>query len=107
MTDKLQAWCESVLREYYPRGLRNEIYVEYANVLAAVLRKRTDFRLVEPLPEGAIPVRIYACVDDRCIFVDTDGSEFCETNTHRSIIETHILPRVKTPIVNAEPKGVE
>ena len=106
MSDNLQAWCEEIVAEYHAG---NDQYVQkrYAADLAAILRKRTDFRLIEPLPEGAVPVRIYASVDNRCIFADTDSSEFCETDTHRSIIDTYILPRIATPIVNAEPKGVE
>lgn len=101
MSDKLQAWCEEVLTEFYGGRLSHGVADELANIL----RNRTDFRLVEPLPEGAVPVRIYAAVDDRTIFVATKGTVFSETDTHQSIIDTFILPRVKTPIVNAEPKA--
>lgn len=116
MSDKLLEWCEEVTTEHHLLMQKYRRSDKSATqVLAEILRNRTDFRLVEPLPEGAVPVRIYAerningVVETYAVDVSSDDAiarqmVTSEYGTHRSAIDTFLLPIV-TPIVNAEPRG--
>mgnify|MGYP003335978327 FL=1 len=116
MNDKLQAWCMEVITEFQQmRYRKSRTGKSAAQILTAILRKRTDFRLVDPLPEGAVPVRIYAERNSSGI-VETHAVDAASNDdvarqmvtsawgTHRSATDAFLLP-VVIPVINAEPRG--